>query len=508
VKGLLFLIILFVIAVVLRIDFFFTIFYLFFLVYALSHIWMQSTARRLTIRRRFDNHAFSGDEVNVELVVRNEGWLPFPWLEAHESLPVQLATPPFHRQVFSLGPHAERSLHYELHCRQRGYYWIGPMAVRAGDLLGLVRPRLERADPAYLVVYPRVLSLEQLGLPTRSPLAVLPARSPLFEDPARVMGVREYQRGDSPRRIHWTASAKATSAAPTSSAGATPMHLMVKRYQPAIARETLICLDLYQQDYGRRQRHTASELAIVVAASLANHIIVREGLPVGLLTEAWDPVARGLSTVGPTEKEGDRLPPGDGSRPNDPTHVGLFGELPGRMWSTGLRPFSDMASGWGPTERLPSTLVRFSLPPRSGRGHLMQVLEVLARAQAVPGGSSASGGKGASGGGSGGRTPFVELLRQGGANLSWGSTIAIVTGRESEELLDTLFHLRRAGFAVSLILVQSGFGLSGPRSRSEHLGVPVYRVWEESDLESMRSFEPLSGTHQTVVGVPSSRMRR
>ena len=292
-RAFFFLIVLFIIAVALRIDFFFTIFYLFALVYALSHIWMQSTARRLSVRRRFDAHAFIGDQVTVELDVQNDGWLPLPWLEAHESLPVQLATPPFHRQVFSLGAHAKRRLAYRLHCEQRGYYVIGPLTVRAGDLLGLVRPRLERAEAAHLIVYPRVLSLDQLGLPTRSPLVALPARSPLFEDPARVMGVREYQRGDSPRRIHWPASAKATAAAgrpmlhPALGADVSSgtMRLMVKRYQPAIARDTLICLDLYQEDYGRRQRYTATELAIVVAASLANHIIVREGLPVGLLTE-------------------------------------------------------------------------------------------------------------------------------------------------------------------------------------------------------------------------------
>ena len=42
---------------------------------------------------------------------------------------------------------------------------------------------------------------ETLGLPTRSPLAALATHNPVFEDPSRVTGVRDYQRGDSPRRI-------------------------------------------------------------------------------------------------------------------------------------------------------------------------------------------------------------------------------------------------------------------------------------------------------------------
>jgi len=388
-----FLLILFIIAALLRVDFFFTILYFFLAVYLLSHLWIQATRKRLGVQRRFVDHAFFGDQVAVDLQVQNTGWLPIPWLRVHDSLPVQLATPPFHRQVLSLGPREKRSLRYTLYCRRRGYYPVGPLTVQIGDLLGIARSRLERIDPAYLVVYPQVVPLQQLGLPTRSPQVALPAHSPLFEDPARVMGVRNYQRGDSPRRIHWTA---------TASAG----RLLVKQYQPAIARETLICLDLNRGGYGQRQRYTATELAIVVAASLANHIAVEESLPVGLTTEAWDPLA--------------------------------------------------------------DEQVRFFLPPRSERAHLMSLLEVLARVQIA---SAAS---------------FPELLRRGSMDLPWGATLSIITGRESPELLDTLLYLRRAGFAVALILVQPVVSSVALPKRADLLGVPVHRVWTEGDLEMWR----------------------
>lgn len=385
-----FLLVLFVIAAILRVDFFFTIVYLFFAVYLLSRLWSRRTLERLQVQRRFVSRAFLGDRVRVEVTMHNTGWLPIPWLEVHETLPVQLIAPPFHRRVISLGPHERRHLHYTLNCRQRGYYPIGPLTMQTGDLLGIERRALARLEPDYLTVYPRVVPLHQLGLPTRSPLVALPAPSPLFEDPARVMGVRDYQPGDSPRRIHWTA---------TASTG----HLLVKRYQPAIARETLICLDLDQDSYERGQRYTATELAIVVAASLANHIAVREGLPVGLTTEARDPL------------------------------------------------LNDRA--------------RFFLPPRPERAHLMSLLEVLARVQVTS------------------AVPFVELLRRVSVDLSWGATVTIITGRESEAIFDTLVHLRRAGFSVALILVQPGRPSPDLQKRSDLLGVPIHRVWQERDLE-------------------------
>jgi uncharacterized protein (DUF58 family) len=303
-----FLLILFLIAVVLRLNMFFAVLYLFLALALMSYFWMGRRKERVYAERRFVDRAFFGDRVRVDLTIHNSSWLPIPWLQLHESLPIDLFSPPMKGRVISLRPRERWHTSYTLSCRRRGYYSIGPLAMMTGDMLGLVRNSTLEVAPDYLIIYPKVVPLHRLGLPTHSPLVVLPARSPLFEDPSRVTGVRDYQRGDSPRRIHWTA---------TASTG----RLLVKQYQPAIARETLICLDLDEENYERRQRFTATELAIVAAASIAHHIIVQEGLPAGLATEALDSV---------TDQQ-----------------------------------------------------VHFFLPPRAERTQLMRTLETLARAQMV-----------------------------------------------------------------------------------------------------------------------------
>jgi uncharacterized protein (DUF58 family) len=385
-----FVLLLLLIAALLRVDFFFTIVYFLVAVLVLSQLWLKRATEHLRVERRLAERAFTGDRVTVELVVRNTGWLPVPWLEVSERLPVALQAVPFQRQVVSLGPREERRFRYTLNCRRRGYYTVGPLSARAGDLFGIVRRELNWSEAPHLIVYPRVVPLQRLGLPTYSPLVALPARTPLFEDPSRVMGVRDYRRGDSPRRMHWTATARTG-------------RLLVKQYQPAIARETLICLDLDEGDYARERRFEAPELAIVAAASLANHVVVREGLPVGLLTAAHDPLA------------GERA--------------------------------------------------RFALPPRPERAQLLHLLEILARVEVAPG------------------DDFVALLRRARATLSWGATIAVITGRESDDLRDALLELRRGGFAVALILVQAdpapGGGIDLP-------GVPVLRLRGVEDLERGR----------------------
>jgi uncharacterized protein (DUF58 family) len=385
-----YLLVLFVIAAALRVDFFFTIVYLLLIIYVLSHAWTQHTTGRLEIRRRFTDHAFCGDMVTVDLMIHNTSWLPIPWLEIRESLTTELRSPPFHHEVISLGSQETHRASYVLGCSKRGYYPIGPLTAQAGDLLDITAPSKRQVETEHMIVYPRIISLHELGLPTHSPLVALPAKTPLFEDPSRIMGVRDYQRGDRPRRIHWTATARTG-------------RLLVKRFQPAIARETLICLDLNREAYGQRQRYIATELAIVVAASIANHIAVHEKLPVGLDTEAFDPLA--------------------------------------------------------------NTQSHFHLPPRKERAHLMNLLEILARVQTTS------------------ETSFVRALRHETVNLSWGATVLAITGHESQELFDTLVHLKRGGFAVSLIAVQPGQASPDLQQQAAILEVPIHRIWREDDLE-------------------------
>ncbi len=268
-----FLLLLLLVALFFRVEFFFTILYFLGAVYILARLWMRQGAKQLHGGRQFTDRAFTDDRVTVRLAVRNDGWLPLLWVEIDETLPLGLRAAAFERRILALSPHDRWETSYTLNCYRRGRYQIGPTTIRTGDPLGIARQELRWREPRDLVVYPRIVPLERLGLPTRSPLAILPASTPLFEDSSRIVSVRDYQRGDPFRRVHWPATARTG-------------HLVVKQYQPAIARETTVCLDLHNDNYATRFRYDAVELAITVAASLANHPIVREGLPCGLLTQA------------------------------------------------------------------------------------------------------------------------------------------------------------------------------------------------------------------------------
>src|SRR5262249_51177158 len=94
-----FLLVLLLIAIALRIDFFFTSAYFMAAIFLLSRLWIGRLARNLEVERQFTDHAFTREQVTVTLAIRTKGWLPVPWLEVAESLPLPLVSAPFQVQI-------------------------------------------------------------------------------------------------------------------------------------------------------------------------------------------------------------------------------------------------------------------------------------------------------------------------------------------------------------------------------------------------------------------------
>ena len=199
-----------------------------------------------------------------------------PWLQVQEAVPLDLKDQPDYRLVASLGGHSKLEFNYPLMCKRRGYFTVGPMSLRTSDLFGFVTARWEESGAAQLIVYPQVVPLARLGLPSRSPFGDLSSRQQLLEDPARLAGVRAYAAGDNLRRVHWKASAHADA-------------LLVKKLQPSQAVPVTIVLDMNRAAYPPRALVGSSEWAVTVAASIAN-VLINERQAVGLDTNGLDPL--------------------------------------------------------------------------------------------------------------------------------------------------------------------------------------------------------------------------
>jgi uncharacterized protein (DUF58 family) len=321
------LIILLILAVVLRSELFFYLLYLVVGLHIAARWWVSHSARRLRVRRSAPEAAFPGDTVSVTIEVQNTGLLPVPWLSLRETLPPALHSPPMVHEVISPGAAERCEVRYTLFSRRRGYYPVGPLTLQTGDVLGIGERTVGELPPTMVTIYPAVLPLEDLGLPASLPFGVLPAARRLFTDPARPMGTRPYQPVDGVRRIDWKATARLGEP-------------QVRRYQQAIAVETMIALAFSRAEYGGVYAYDTMERALVAAASIAAHLIERRQM-VGICTTGFDAASHTPASA---------LPPGSG-RARLIQILALLGRLElaqeGDLAETLVR--STTGLGWGNT---------------------------------------------------------------------------------------------------------------------------------------------------------------
>ena len=410
-------------AFLLRVDF---IFYIAYVCIGL-YIWIRwrtpHKLKSVIINRSYAQNAFWGERVPVTVEVKNQSWLPLPWLRLSESLAIELRDGHGElNQITSLRGHETAEYQYTVRGWRRGYYRIGPMRIGTSDLFGFL-PELQGVIPAqYITVYPRITPLTRLGLPSRLPFGTIASKQRLFEDPARPMGIRNFRSGDSLRQINWKTSAHMR-------------QLVVKTFEPAISLETAVLLDLHSPTYYSKRRLTSVEWAIEVAASFSAHLIDQRQA-VGLISNGIDPL---------------QLSGGDGNAQFD-------GES-GRLLTKNI---SDSQK-----ENL-HTLLPPAIPPGNGRPHLMKLLERLARIESAE------------------TISLNQWGISACSHLSWGVTILVITARGDVETCQTLHRLVRTGFNPVLIAIEPENNFGEIKERARRLGFRAFNITAAHDLDAWR----------------------
>ena len=246
---------------------------------------------RVEFRRTFTpRRAFYGEEITLTLEVTNRKPLPLAWLEVTDELPEEIVPHrgrviPSLRQrrwhlihLFSLRWYERVRRRVTIACKARGYFPLGPVRLRSGDLFGITSQGRTLEDIQHLLVYPKIVPLDALGIPALHPLGDYRAPRPLLEDPTRTIGVRDYQTIDPIRRVHWKATARMG-------------RLQTRQYEATTTHRVAIHLNLDTLGEYAEYRgfiRPLLELNIMVAASVAAWA-TEEGLPVGLFANGYLP---------------------------------------------------------------------------------------------------------------------------------------------------------------------------------------------------------------------------
>ena len=188
----------------------------------LAWLWVRLAQGPMRLHREVEaGERFEGDDVDVELRLERNAHLPPPSLVLVEN-------------VSGLGerrtPIDSRHGRYTLARVRRGRYLFVDVRAVLEDAFGLQRAEIPLAAPWTLLVYPRLVELDRLfsegGTYAQDGRRLLLRRPSGFD----LHSVRDYEEGESLRKVHWRSTAKRG-------------ELMVKELEDAPRDEVAVLLD-------------------------------------------------------------------------------------------------------------------------------------------------------------------------------------------------------------------------------------------------------------------------
>ncbi|MCK9495655.1 MAG: DUF58 domain-containing protein [Dehalococcoidia bacterium] len=237
---------------------------------ALARLWARLSLDRVTYGRRLsERRVFVGEEVELELDVANDKIVPVPWLEVRETLPRGMPADvktsiggavgtQYLTRSTSMAGNDQLTWPVRLKAVKRGYFRVGPTRLRSGDLFGFFDREEQTGWPTDgIVVYPHTYDLAELGFDSTRPFGDLRGGNRIYEDPTRVVGVRDYAPGDNLRRVDWYATARIG-------------RLQSRIYDPSRSQALIIALNIpTEPEVWRGPEPVLLERGVSIAASVA-----------------------------------------------------------------------------------------------------------------------------------------------------------------------------------------------------------------------------------------------
>jgi uncharacterized protein (DUF58 family) len=193
---------------------------------AAAALWVRFLSRPVTLNRIIaDGQHVAGDDIPVRLEVDMDGRMPSGALVVRERI-AKLGE----RETVMVNRRGRLRGSYRIESVPRGRYPVESVEAVLEDPFGLERVETKLPAGESLLVYPQLVELDALF--SDSGARALEGRRLLLRRPTGfdLHSVRDYQQGESLRRVHWPTTAKRG-------------HLMVKELEDAPRDETAVLLD-------------------------------------------------------------------------------------------------------------------------------------------------------------------------------------------------------------------------------------------------------------------------
>jgi len=158
---------------------------------------------------------FIGETVPFSVELHNKKPIPLPRIDTVDDIPsaLNLNGPDIRpsstvdavsmTHSASISAYQRTAWEYSVQAKKRGFHRLGSVNIYGGDIFGLFDSKKTIATRDYILVYPQILKLPDLGMPESRPFGEKITNLNIYQDISWNRGIRTYEKGDSLNTVDW-----------------------------------------------------------------------------------------------------------------------------------------------------------------------------------------------------------------------------------------------------------------------------------------------------------------
>ena len=248
---------------------------------------------------------FIGETVPFSVELHNKKPIPLPRIDTVDDIPsaLNLNGPDIRpsstvdavsmTHSASISAYQRTAWEYSVQAKKRGFHRLGSVNIYGGDIFGLFDSKKTIATRDYILVYPQILKLPDLGMPESRPLGEKITNLNIYQDISWNRGIRTYEKGDSLNTVDWKYTAKKS-------------ELMVKTFESTSKSDVILAVSVETSSKVWEGYSPVNlERVVAASASIANYCS-EEGFNLGFFSNGT-PVLSDLPMRIPASQSEDQL---------------------------------------------------------------------------------------------------------------------------------------------------------------------------------------------------------